>query len=424
MNKLVVVLAVVAACRKGGDKPSGGSGGGSGGGATAGSGSAAAPAAKGSAAAATTGSAGAGSAAASSAKKPAQATKQQRADYTKHMRAGYAAQKTSSWAAAVPEFEAATVAIPGDQRALTELGYSAMLAGDYAKAKKVDVEALAVTIGDKKVKAMGLYNLGLVQEKLGDKDGALHSFVTSLQLRPNATVEKEVGKLGTKPAADAPFCAAGADPCICVWTDAFGEPGTGSDDDKATCDNDATDIPASLAGYGYRAYHVHELYDDLTYLLDEKNQLVAKIRGEGGHGHFYHTLEVKSADVKTVGGHKVLLLETESDESSTTPAMSEDPRVDAVEEDYTTNSVTVCVLADAKAKTPTRCVLHDVPRSHTYKSYDETDNGSGDMIEKPGPSGETTLDIALADDGTATVKLLKGSLDPSDQPLVGPHKLW
>src|SRR5262245_17860580 len=78
-------------------------------------------------------------------------TKEQRTEYKKHMKAGWAAQKAEKWADAVPEFEAALKAIDGDQRALTELGWSAQNDGDFVKARKVDDQAIRVAV-DKNVK--------------------------------------------------------------------------------------------------------------------------------------------------------------------------------------------------------------------------------------------------------------------------------
>src|SRR5262252_3060247 len=87
---------------------------------------------------------GSGSAVAATHPKPPPPTKEQRAEFRKRMKAGWALQKESKWADAVPEFEAALVALPGDQRALTELGFSAMNAGDFVKARKADQEAILV----------------------------------------------------------------------------------------------------------------------------------------------------------------------------------------------------------------------------------------------------------------------------------------
>jgi tetratricopeptide (TPR) repeat protein len=147
--------------------------------------------------------------------KPAPPTAQQLADYRRRMKAGWALQKQKRWAEAVVEFEAALAAVADAQRALSELGWSAMNAGDFAKARRADEQAVAVAI-DKRVKAASLYNLGLVQEKTGDKDGALRSFLASLKLRPHATVEAAIERLGSTPQADPDACEPDVKPCDCL----------------------------------------------------------------------------------------------------------------------------------------------------------------------------------------------------------------
>src|SRR5512143_2556800 len=132
-----------------------------------------APAAQGSGAKAVVGSdagasaigTAAGSAAASVKQAPRKPpTKAQLAEYKKRMKAGWALQKQKKWSEAVPEFEAALKAIDSDERATTELGWSAMNAGDYTKARKADLVAVNIAI-DPKVKASALFNLGSVLEK-------------------------------------------------------------------------------------------------------------------------------------------------------------------------------------------------------------------------------------------------------------------
>src|SRR4051812_43399336 len=76
-------------------------------------------------------------------------TRDQLAEYKKHLKAGWALQKAKQWAQAVIEFEAAAKVLDGDQRALAELGWSAMNAGDFVKARKADEQAVQVSV-DKK----------------------------------------------------------------------------------------------------------------------------------------------------------------------------------------------------------------------------------------------------------------------------------
>ncbi|HEY1812332.1 MAG TPA: hypothetical protein VGG74_08230 [Kofleriaceae bacterium] len=323
-------------------------------------------------------------------------TKAQLAAYHQHVKRGWALQKQLEWAAAVPEFEAALAAIPADQRALSELGFSAMNAGDFAKARRADEEAVRVAI-DKNLRAASLYNLGLVQEKSADVDGARASFAASLALRPNKTVEQEVAKLGGSAAPPA-FCAQGAAPCDCVKRAAFA-------DADAQCEA-VKDGPAALPAFHvYRASSPPFSWD---YLLDEHSQLVAIIGGGMDTMRVTETVSIAKLDIRTIAGHRVLWLQT--DDSSD----EEDPNgEDQLDSDMrATTTVTLCVLDPAG----TRC-----PLSAPVAQSRQADAG---MVGEKAIDTATTLDLAIADDGTATLKLVKGPSDPQLDALVGPHKLW
>jgi tetratricopeptide (TPR) repeat protein len=328
------------------------------------------------------------------------------------MKAGWALQKQSKWADSVPEFEAALKAIPGDQHALGELGWSAMNAGDFKKARKADNEAIQAAI-DPVVKAQGLFNLGVVQEKSGDKDGALKSFLASLQLRPNKTVEAEVGKLGASPAAKPAWCAAGQKPCDCVEMEAMGD--TSPDYQCAEVTDPAPPVK------GWHVYHMSEMGLTHDYLLDEKNQLVAEIAEDFEHGHHEESVSLEKAEVKTIGGHQVLRLETSEEEESNFTNFDEKDQEVEDDEDLTGKYATICVVGDAK--TPTSCPLQHVMLSATDDHDVVTD------LEAPEPKHKDTkteraTDVSIADDGTVTVKLVKGSSDPQLDGVMGPHKLW
>src|SRR5580698_4231826 len=90
-------------------------------------------------------------------------TPQQLADYKRFVTAGWAAQTQNKWVDAVTAFEAALTAIPFDQRAETELGLSAMQAGDLDKAKRADDLAVSQAV-DHKVEAMARFNYGVLLE--------------------------------------------------------------------------------------------------------------------------------------------------------------------------------------------------------------------------------------------------------------------
>lgn len=328
-------------------------------------------------------------------------TAEQRADYKKHMKAGWALQKQEKWAEAVGEFEAALAAIDGDQRALAELGFSAMSAGDFAKARRADEQAVQVA-ADKKVKAAALYNLGVVLEKTSDKDGALRAYHASLALRPNKTVEQAITKLGATRATEPPFCEPGAKPCDCVVHAAF--------DDGLSDAADARCTPSAASPVpGFHVIHIErDIHDEKwDYLLDEHDQLAAVIGGGFMYrmGSVMDDLALDKAELKMIGGHRVLWIQTtesldERDDNKDMP----------VETQHTL--VTLCLPGDAK--NPTRCPLRDVPIAQSRDG----------LSNRAAHAAETKLDLAIADDGTATLKLVSGPSDEQIDALVGPHKLW
>lgn len=338
-------------------------------------------------------------------KKPAP-TKQQLADYKKHMKAGWALQKDQKWAESVPELEAALKAIDGDQRALTELGWSAMNAGDYVKARKADDEAVKVAF-DPKVKAAALFNLGTVYAKTGATDKARAAYALSLALRPNKTVEAELVKLGKQAEADKPLCTPTEDACTCLRKDAFGD--LAPDDDQPTCEPADIKLPVPA----FKAYAVHQGPWTYTYILDEHQSLVEELT-QNDRARVYEESGVQKAELRTVGGHQILWLQTSDEATQMMPR--DDDNMDST--DDTTIAVTLCVVGDAK--TPTTCPVRDIPIEHTYSSEVMSDDGSASGHKE----SATKTDVALADDGTATVKLVSGPSDEHLNALIGPHKLW
>ena len=86
------------------------------------------------------------------------------------------------WGEASAELEKALVDVPGDPRALVDLGWAALQAGDTKKAKKANREALRRS-HDAETKAKALYNLGRIAEADGKRDDAMKAYAESLRLR-------------------------------------------------------------------------------------------------------------------------------------------------------------------------------------------------------------------------------------------------
>lgn len=328
-------------------------------------------------------------------------TKDQLTSGRKHMKAGWAAQRAKKWADATKEFEAALLVLDGDARALSELGWSAMNAGDYAKAKLADEAAIRAAT-DPKVKAASLFNLGLVQERLEDNDAAIRSFTESLALRPNQTVGTEAAKLGAKPGAPPPpFCPGKKSVCDCLIAQ--------FPDEAATC------APAELKSpvKTWSLYTLKSYKFESTYLVDDHKEMLVELVSTDDHMRTTTTSTVDKLVVKKVGGHDVLWAEVSSD--------NEQEFMSETDEDYSSTVetlVTACVVGDSKVKT--KCLT----APSKYESTSGHDQLAGEGTPQDGKSTHTAaeLSVTLGDDGMFMVKLVKGSL--ADTSVVGPHKLF
>lgn len=86
---------------------------------------------------------------------------------------------------AVEAFAQALDLLPGDPRALGELGWALIFAGRLDDAEAVLREAQAGVGDDDRLRASILYNLGRVAEARGRDAAAIDAYQRSLQLRPN-----------------------------------------------------------------------------------------------------------------------------------------------------------------------------------------------------------------------------------------------
>lgn len=347
-------------------------------------------------------------------KKKVPATPAQLVEYRKHMKAGWAAQKAKKWADATTEFEAAVKILDGDQRALSELGWSAMNAGDFKKARAADDEAVRVAI-DPKVKAASLYNLGMVFSRTNDLQRAAQAFTESLALRPNKIVEAELAKLGSRgfDVEDVATCAAGTPVCQCIVEEANGEP---EEDWKDRCKESADIKPPALAGF--HVYDAQTRDGNAVYLTDEHDRIITQIGGAEERMRSTSGVTLDKMEVRTVAGHKILWIETTGELESM--YMSE---TSTDEGHTTTRTITVCDVGDAKR--PTKC------QDDLIASYKETSDWSEFDPETLEPKGESKSsskevqnEVTLGEDGVVTVKLVKGSPDDYIQRMLGPHVLW
>lgn len=372
---------------------------------------------------------------------PTPPTRAQLADYRKHLAAGRALGKDKRWGEAVGEFEAALVALPMDARALGELGFAAYQAGDYKKARKADDLAVHVA-AEPKVRAASYYNLGLVADAENDAPAAVAAYRASLALRPdNAVVLKALTRLrqpGPAAAArvDQPPCPGpGTIDALCtclIATLPTGEPPPDPDDadDKPSCDPlDAPGDPSDEARVAVappKGFQVLEL-DDRP---DHERSLYlavgagAKARVVAWLGTAYNPgmmgigerLSVDKLELRTIGAHQVLWIETTHEHDDSDAGIDE-------AESTTTHDVTVCPLA---ADGTPRCAL-TVTLDYAYERDALTDDEDPEVKANHTKGlpihDERHLALALGADGVATVTLVKGAA-PDDKRVLGPHRLW
>jgi hypothetical protein len=275
---------------------------------------------------------------------------------------------------------------------------------------------------DPKVKAASLYNLGVVQEKTGDKQHAAQSFKDSLALRPNKTVEAELASLGSDAAKSDGRCAAGTPACKCIGNDlgiADEDLGTVNSvntdgDQEMTCTESKTVKPPVP---GWHVYDFSFGRGSFTYVTDEHDQVVTQIGG--GEDLMRHTSNVvlDKTELKTIGGHQVLRLEyTDTENSDYMDESSFD------QGEIVAKGVTICDVGDAKR--PTSCV-RDLPLAWSSESSHEPIDDEG-MPTAAGTSTKKSFEtsVTVGDDGIVTVKLVKGQADEWVTSQLGPQTLW
>ncbi|HTJ46685.1 MAG TPA: hypothetical protein VL463_31480 [Kofleriaceae bacterium] len=130
-------------------------------------------------------------------------------DYKAALRRGRQLAHEHDWGGAVASFESAVAAAPGDARALSELGWAALHAGDLDRAVAASTSASTAAGASTRVRAASLYNLGRAKEAKGDRAGAETAYRASLALRSSRTVKRHLRSIGKGSIAiEAPIAAA------------------------------------------------------------------------------------------------------------------------------------------------------------------------------------------------------------------------
>jgi hypothetical protein len=357
---------------------------------------------------------------AGAAAKPAPLSRETRATYKQQLSAGRKAAKAAKWADAITAFEAALVAIPGDDRALGELSWAAFSAGDFAKAR-TSGKASVLGSTDPKIKAASLYNLGRVEEADGKLPAAALLYKQSLALRDNKTVKARLDALGKDaPLADEPLpCGTPmpeAELCKCLSATTAADL---DNPDDAAC----ALAPAGVDGFQVATYTVSSM-------REEQNALVAKQAGgwtvvaflayvyNPGMMGINEEWSLGKPVEETIGGHQVVRFTSKKSRSDS------DLGIDEVETEDT-ESLVVCVRGSGT--TPTTCPI-DTVVSYTYLrdrlgiSGDEEMTDVADLRTKGLPiKSETKVSVEIGADGVAKIRAVAGTAQSTE---LGDKKLW
>jgi len=363
------------------------------------------------------------------AKRPEPIPPEKRREYAGHLRAGRAHAKGKRWGEAVGEFEKALAAVPMDDRALSELGWAALQAGDVDKAEKANADAVRVS-STPEVKAASLYNLGRVAEAKSDKDRAAALYADSLVLRPNKTVVKRLVALGKPAPAAGPVQTSDDTPCtdpvegpdlVCGCLKKL-EPYEESFEIECTIgsvgDLDADDLRVASVtlGLGQHSFYLAQKGPKGWRVIGSLGELY-----EGGVGGVLNEREESKVEEKTIGGVRILWYEWRETGHDSDMGIDE-------EETHEDVTVALAVLGGAKEEPGVQMIIPLV------RVYDRDRMGLAEGpelaeikdLQTPGLPihREVRLKADLGDDGMVKVVLTRGKADDYVKAFIGSHRLF
>lgn len=328
-------------------------------------------------------------------------------------------------------FSAALKILPMDGRALSEQGWAAYQIGDYKLARAANARSvLAATKPE--VKAASLYNLGRTAEAMGQWEEAARYYRRSLKLRPHAAVEKRLTGLG-KQAPKRSVAPEVDDPCkpkrpstlaaICaclIKENTFGAPV-----DKPTCG-----LYDKLKTHSEALKTIKVLvpspHTETYYLLARQPGKASKplytmaaqigyVYNPGAFG-INESFAFAPTKVEKLGARRLLKI------VSTKRRHDTDMGVDEVSTRKVV-TLTACLLPD-KPETSARCVLQIALEDRYARDVLGLAKGKNAHHSRLPIKSHSKVDVRIAANGQATVKLVDGVKDKALASKLGTHKLW
>jgi hypothetical protein len=344
--------------------------------------------------------------------KPKQLSAADQKKYKAALNKGRQLEDKKQYAAAMAAFDEALAVAKDDATALTEYGWTAYLAKDYDKAETYTRRAIA-NVTTPNVRGAAYYNLGLVQEKKGDRAGAIKSYTESLKARWNATVRGALAKLDPAAAAALdpfkPVAMAGPFKSIDAYCKTA-EPPT-DDPDNYTCKCTRDDkSPKAPAGGPYDAVEwvIAACTGKVADREFDRHDVAVRVGGDwyvasvaDTYMNLHCSNDVASKTAKLDGTRLVVRIGEEGD------CMSGE-RASSFSEDQ------VVVIGIGASKKPSATPPIFLGRHEESSTFDDSGNQG-----KASVNVDIKLELAVTKDGVE----LKGKTKGGDASMVGKHAL-
>jgi len=352
------------------------------------------------------------------------------------LRAGRKFAHDGKWDDALAAFEQALALDPENARVLGETGWVAFQGNNTQRAREANKRALANT-NNPKLRSQILYNMGRVAESDGKKDDAKRDYAMSLALRDNAQVKSRLDSMGgvldaTRDDGELPCLQSHPNldamcKCLMAHKDSLN---MNSDEGELVCGAEEKPTLPDKRLHVVEWGAGREIAGETVHLLVVNEGASARIVADLGRdfepGAFgvHNGAEVKSAEMRTVSGHSVVIVRSEQGHS--------DSNIGGIE--LTTDEEkfdTLCALADNPGGT--RCTpAIAVEASSSYgigadpdpAELDDDMKETVERIRKEASSDAAKTAWTIGDDGKVTVKFVSGKRDLIPKAIFDPHPLW
>jgi hypothetical protein len=362
-------------------------------------------------------------------------TKAARVQFRRQFLRGRKLSAQKRWGEAVVAFEAALQAVPMNEQALTDLGWAAFQAGDLAKARAADQNAVRATT-QPALRAAALYNLGRVEEAQGDRSAAARSYQQSLALRSHPAVEARLAAFGearTPARPESPLSvrlsgcwAKGAltleAVCACLAREEVDDQELKQQPASELCQvTTAEKLPDTMRVATLQTSTTNEATDFLVVREGKGWRVMVPLGGtyNPGIAGISEELAVTAVSQGKVGGRAYVRIETSHHRYDS------DMGIDEAE---SSGTASVMLLFPAR-KPEERPVAVQFPVRYRYERYrletEEVDDPELRAMQTKGLpiSEETVLDAKLGDDGKLRIRLVRGKADGEMREILGEHAL-